>query len=172
MMAVMHAVLATALLLLAQDPPAKPPASSVDRLYLQDRSEIQGEILECSPSGRLKIRLKESGRPLEIGLEELARMRFTSDETRPQAPSGEQVRLAGGGLIGGRLTSFDGDVATVESGAGPLKVRRQDLKAILLGAPESPLPELREDKRDILIREIEKKGEAGTKPGRECVADY
>jgi len=172
MMAVMHAVLTSALLLLAQDPAAKPPASSVDRLYLQDRSEIQGEILECSPSGRLKVRLKESGRPFEIGLEELARLRFTSDETRPQAPSGEQVRLAGGGLIGGRLTSFDGEVAVVESGAGPLKVRRRDLKAILLGAPESPLPELREDKRDILIREIEKKGEGGGKPGRECVADY
>src|SRR4051812_12388259 len=126
MMAVMQTVLAAALLLLAQDPAAKKPAGSVDRIYLQDRSEVQGEILEGSASGRLKVRLKDPGRPFEVGIEELARLRFTSDEARPQAPSGEQVRLAGGGLIGGRLTSFDGEVAVVESGAGPLKVRRKD----------------------------------------------
>src|SRR4051812_16128074 len=133
MMAVMQTVLAAALFLLAQDPAAKKPAGSVDRPYLQDRSEGQGEILGCSGPGRLKVRGKDPGRPLEIGIEGLARLRFPSDETRPQAPAGEQVRLAGGGLIGGRLTSFDGEVAVVESGAGPLKVRRRDLKAILLG---------------------------------------
>jgi hypothetical protein len=172
MMAVMNAAMLTALLLLGQDPAPKSPAAPVDRLFLQDRSEIRGEILDCSASGRLKIKLKDHDRPLNVGLEELARLRFTTDEARPLAPAGEQVRLAGGGLIGGRLTSFDGEFAKVESGAGPLLVRRRDLKAILLGAPEAPLPELREDKRDILIREIERKAEGGAKPVRECVADY
>jgi len=171
MMAVMNAILAAAALLLAQDP-APGKEAFRDRLFLQDRSEIQGEILDCSPSGRLRVQLKGAPRPIEVGIEDVSRLRFTRDESRPQPPSGEQVRLVGGGLIGGRLDSFDGEVARLESGAGPLQVRRKDLKAILLGTPESPLPELREDKRDILIREIEKKGEAGAKPVRECVADY
>lgn len=172
MMAMMKPALVIAALLLGQEPVAKPPAAPIDRLVLQDRSEIQGQIVECTSSGRLKVKLKDLAQPVEVGVEELARLRFTLDETRPQSPSGEQIRLVGGGLIGGRLTSFDGEVAVVESGVGPLKLRRKDLKALLLGAPESPLPELREDKRDILIREIEKKTEAGARAVRECVADY
>jgi hypothetical protein len=169
MMAEMNAVLLAAVFLLAQDPVPKTP---VDRIFLQDRSEIRGEILECTSSGRIRVKLSTGDRPIDVGLEEVARLRFTTDEARPLVPAGEQLRLAGGGLIGGRLTSFDGEVARIDSGAGPLVVRRRDLKAILLGSPESALPELREEKRDILIREIEKKGEGGGKPLRECVADY
>lgn len=161
-----------ALLLAGQDPAPKPAVEAVDRLFLQDRSELRGEITDLSTAGRLKIRLANLQRPLDLGLEELARIRFTTDEARPALPAGEQIRLHGGGSIGGRVTSFDGELAVVESVAGALQLRRKDLKALLLGAPESPLPELRDDKRDILIREIDKKYEGVTKPVRECVAAY
>lgn len=171
-MAEMTPLLIAAALLLGQEPAPKPAPVAVDRLFLQDRSEIQGEILDCPPSGRLKVKLKDADRPLEIGIEELARLRFSTDDTRPQTASGEQLRLAGGGLIGGRLSSFDGEVAVIESGVGPLRVRRRDVKALLLGTPEAALPELREEKRDILIREAEKKADGAAKPGRECVAEY
>ncbi|MBV8880857.1 MAG: hypothetical protein JO332_12880, partial [Planctomycetaceae bacterium] len=164
-------VLLLALLAGAQEP-AKPAPETVDRLFLQDRSELRGEILECSAAGRLKLRIPELDRPVEFGLEELARLRFTTDEARPALPGGEQARLVGGGSISGRVRSFDGELAVVESAAGALKLRRRDLKALLLGTPEAPLPELRDDKRDILIREIEKKVEGVAKPSRECVADY
>ena len=164
-------VLASALLQ-AQEPAAKPAAQAIDRVFLQDRSELRGEIVGFSPAGRLRIKIAELDRPLDLGLEELARLRFTTDETRAAVPSGEQVRLAGGGGIGGRVTGFDGEVAVLESAAGTLQVRRKDIKALLLGAPEAPLPELRDDKRDVLIREIDKKFEGVTKPVKECLAEY
>lgn len=173
MMTAMKAwILLGSLLLAGQDSAPKPAAEAVDRLFLQDRSELRGGIEGLSPAGRLKIRLPNLTRPLDVGLEELARIRFTTDEARPAIPAGEQIRLNGGGSIGGRVKSFDGEVAVVDSVAGALELRRKDLKALLLGAPESPLPELRDDKRDILIREIDKKYEGVTKPVRECVADY
>lgn len=172
MMALMLPALLTAVLALVQDPAPKPAPESVDRIFLQDRSELRGDILGCTKSGRLQVRLAGIARPLELGLEEVARIRFTTDEARASASSGEQLRLAGGGAVSGKLLSFDGETAVVESAAGTLSLRRKDLKALLLGAPEAPLPELRDDKRDILIREIEKKVEGVTKPSRECVADY
>jgi streptogramin lyase len=159
-------------LALAQDPAPKPGGEVVDRVLFQDRSEQRGELLDCSAAGRLRMRMPGVEKPAEFGLEEVARLRFTTDETRPGVPGGEQIRFVGGGTVGGKLRSFDGETAVLDGAAGSLRVRRKDLKAILLSAPESPLPELREDKRDILIREVEKKVEGVAKPGRECVADY
>jgi len=158
------------MLLLAQEP-AAPPAA-VDRLFLQDRTELKGEILQISADGRLRLKLADLAKPVEFGMEELARLRFTTDEARPSVPGAEQVRLAGGGIIGGRVTSFDGESAVVESAGGPLRLRRKDLKALLLSAPEAPLPELQDTTRDVLIREVDRKPEGGGKAVKECVADY
>jgi outer membrane protein assembly factor BamB len=172
MMALMLPPLVAALLCLAQEPAPGAAPETVDRIFLQDRSELRGEILGCTSSGRLQVRLPGIERPLELGLEEVARLRFTTDEARPAVPAGEQFRLTGGGAISGKLQSFDGETAVVECAAGTVQLRRKDLKALLLAAPEAPLPELREDKRDILIREVEKKVEGVAKASRECVADY
>ncbi|HZE99533.1 MAG TPA: hypothetical protein VE981_21185, partial [Planctomycetota bacterium] len=167
----MRPLLLAALLALPQDPAAK-PGVAVDRIVLQDRSEVQGEIVECTVGGRLKVKLSGLERPVEVLLEDVARLRFTTDESRPKVPGPEQVRLVGGGSLGARVASFDGEIAVLDSAIGSLQVRRRDLKSILMSPPEGPLPELREDKRDILIREIEKKVEGVAKPVRECVADY
>jgi hypothetical protein len=157
---------------LVQAAPAATAPEAVDRVFFQDRSELRGEILDCGTSGRFTLRVPGIERPMELGFEEVARLRFTTDETRPAVPSGEQVRLVGGGILGGKLKSFDGEVAVVEGAAGPLQLKRKDLKAFLLSAPEAPLPELRDEKRDILIREVEKKVDGVAKPTHECVADY
>jgi hypothetical protein len=170
MMPVMTPAIAAVLFALVQE--RAPAPEAVDRVFFQDRSELRGEILECGPSGRFKLRVAGIERPLDLGFEDVARLRFSSDETRPGVPTGEQIRLAGGGILGGKVLSFDGEVAVVDSAAGPVKLRRKDLKALLLSAPEAPLPELRDDKRDILIREVEKKVDGVAKPSRECVADY
>ena len=45
------------------------------------------------------------------------------------------------------------------------------MKALLLGVPGATL-ELRDEKKDILIREIEKKVDGTDKTTRECVAEY
>jgi len=152
----------------AQETPAKKD-DPVDILYLHDRSEVRGEILEIGTSGRVKIRVSNLAKPAELGIEEIARLRFSADTARPSAPTGEQARLAGGGTISGKVTSFDGEVAVIESGVGPLRVRRNDLKALIFGSPASA-PELRDEKKDILIRDVEKTD--GGKTTRDTVADY
>jgi hypothetical protein len=143
-----------------------------DFLILHDRTTLRGEIVGYSAAGKLSVRTAASDRPFEVGLEEVSRLRFSSEESRPGTPAGEQARLAGGGTLVGKIASFQGDTAVLESAAGPLRLGRRDVKALLLNAPESPLPVLRDDKKDILIREVEKKPEGGEKPGRECVAEY
>lgn len=142
-----------------------------DHLFLQDRTEVRGEILEFSAAGRFKVRVSEADRPAEVGIEELSRLRFASDEGRPAAPTGDQLRLAGGGTISGKLASYNSDTAVVEGTAGILRVKRRDIRAILLANPES-MPEFREEKKDIILVESEKKPENGEKPVRECSAHY
>ena len=171
MMAAMRSALilaATAAALLAQEAPPKKD-EAVDVFILQDRSEIRGELVEFGPSGRLRIRQPNQSRPLEISVEELARLRFSLDTARPSPPSGEQARLAGGGTISGKVVSFDGETVVVESGVGALRLRRRDLKALFLGTPASS-PELRDEKKDILIRDVEKTD--GGKTTRDTVAEY
>jgi DNA-binding beta-propeller fold protein YncE len=157
----------------AQDKPEPAKADpATDVLFLQDRTELRGEILQYSASGRLKVKVSGSDKPVELGLEEVARLRFSSEESRPATPAGEQARLSGGGTLSGKLLSFDGEIAVLEGAAGPIRLRRGDLKAFLLGQPEAPLPTLRDEKKDILIREAEKKPEGNEKASRECVAEY
>src|SRR5579872_2643251 len=124
MMPVMLRPLVALLLGLTQDPAPKPGAEAVDRVFFQDRSELHGEIVDCTAAGRFKLRLAGVERPLEFGFEEVARLRFSSDESRPGAPSGEQVRVTGGGTLAGKVRSFDGEVAVVESAVGLLQLRR------------------------------------------------
>src|SRR5262245_32135258 len=157
-------------LFLAQDPQKK-VEPAVDYLFLQDRTELQGEIVEFGQAGRMKVRVNGLPKAIEVSLEDLARLRFSADETRPGNPAGEQIRLAGGGMVSGKLASYSGDVALLETTAGPLRIRRQDVKAMLLGTPGTTL-ELRDEKKDILIREIEKKVDGTDKTSRECVAEY
>src|SRR5689334_7694031 len=159
----------------AQDKAEPAPAKAddaTDVLCLQDRTEVRGEIIHFSASGRLKVRVAGSEKPAELALEEVARLRFSTEESRPGTPGGEQARLCGGGTLSGKIVSFDGDVAVLEGAAGPVRLRRGDLKALLLGQPESQLPTLRDEKKDILVREVDKKPEGAEKSVRECVAEY
>lgn len=172
MMSGMKTATAVLAVLLALQDAARKPAEPGDYLHLQDRTELKGDVEEFSAAGRIRIRTAGADKPVEVGLEEVSRIRFSNDETKPGTPTGEQVRLAAGGTLSGRLTSYEKDAAVVESAAGPVTLRRRDLKAILLGVPESLLPTLRDEKKDILIREIAKKAEGGEKPGKECVAEY
>jgi len=169
MAAMRSTLLLAALAAAAFQDAAKKDDGPVDILYLNDRSEVRGEIVDFAPSGRLKIRLAGPARPVEFGIEELARVRFSTDTTRPTPPSGEQARLAGGGTITGKVTSFDGDTAVIESASGPLRIHRRDLKAMFFGTPSSS-PELRDEKKDILIRDVEKVENGKTT--RDTVAEY
>ena len=83
----------------------------MDRVLLQDRTEIRGEIVEFTREGRLKLKMPKIARPLDLGIEEVLRLRFSADEARPEKPAGEQIRLSGGGSLSGRVASFDGEGA-------------------------------------------------------------
>jgi hypothetical protein len=162
--------LATALWAL-QEPPARPAGAATDVVVLQDSTELRGEILELSPAGRMKVRLPGGARPVELAIEEIARLRFSTDEKHLGTPAGEQARLADGGSISGRIASFENDVAVIESPSGPLRLKRRDLKALFLGTPDK-MPELRDDPKDLLIREVPGKAEGGAAAPREVVAEY
>lgn len=168
MMAAMKPSLIAAALLAFQE--AAPKNEAADFLVLQDRSELRGEIVEFSPTGRLKVRVPKAEKPAELAVEELAKLRFAADAGRPATPSGERARLAGGGTISGAMSSYENDVLVIQSVSGPLRIRRRDLNGLFFGAPATP-PELRDEKKDVLIRDVEKKGE-GDKTTRESLAEY
>jgi len=102
--------------------PEKKPETG-DFLYLQDRSVVKGEILQYAASGRLSVKTADGAKPVDIALEEVARLRFSSDESRPATPSGEQARLAGGGTVCGKIVSFGEDTAVVAFCLTPLAPR-------------------------------------------------
>ena len=49
-------LVAAAVWLLTQDPAPKKAEGPIDVLYLQDRTEVRGEILQYSASGRIKVK--------------------------------------------------------------------------------------------------------------------
>ena len=172
MMTLMRVPILAIVLLVFQEPAAKNIDPPVDRIFLQDHSEIRGEIVELNGEGRLKIRVPNVYRPLDLGLEEASRIRFTTDETRPAKAAGEQLRLAGGGSLSGRIVSFDGDSGVLECSTGVLTLKRRDIRAILLGIPGRPLPEIRDEKKDVIIHEVDRKREDADKGPRDCIAEY
>jgi hypothetical protein len=186
----MRAILAAWLLLAgAQDPvptpsgrskaapqePARPtppePDDGSDRVVLSDRTELRGEISGFEPAGLLRIRCREGGEILRMAVEEVVRLQFGKAEAvRPE--TGDQLRLFHGGTLTGRVVSFDGKGARIETSAGPFRIGRGDIRAISMGRLEGPMPELRDEKRDVLVREVERREEGRASPVRELVAEY
>ncbi len=148
------------------------PGEDADRIVLSDRTELEGELLGYEVPGVLRLREKEGGRVRGVSVEEVSRILFTREAAPRPDRSGEQARLSAGGTLTGKLRSFEGDWATVETPAGTFRVRRSDVKALILGPLPGPLPELREDAKDVLIREAERKEEGKETPARALVAEY
>jgi hypothetical protein len=153
-----------------QATPQQTVEDGVDRVLLLDRSEVCGEITGYEASGRLRIKDKDGGRTLELPIEDLAQLRFGPEEglIRPSEPV-DQVRLFHGGWVTGRILSFDGTTVMIESPAGKFHFRREDIKALFLGSLVAPSPDIRNESKDVLIREVE---EGREKPVRQAVAEY
>jgi hypothetical protein len=143
-----------------------------DRVLLADRNELRGEIAGYEAGGRLVFKEREARSPIRLALEEVARLQFGKDEGIQPDPKAEQVRLFHGGLLSGQIRSFDGRSVSVEGPGGAFRVARGDVKALSFGPLQGPLPELKEERKDILIREVERKEEGKEKPVRENVAEY
>jgi hypothetical protein len=170
------AALAALLLAAPQDAATPKPAAArgdgLDHIILTDRSEVRGAILSIDASGALEVRVKDGDRVIRLGVEETARIQFGSEDPVQIDPQGQQLRLYHGGSVSGKLKSFDGSTAVLETTSGPFRLRRQDVKLIVLAPLGGPLPEIKEEKRDILIRVVEKKEEGREKPVQTLVADY
>jgi len=171
----MKTLAAVVLALWAQQPPAAAPGGADDpgdRVLLADRNEMRGEIAGYEAAGKLIFKERDGRKPVKFALEDVSRLQFGKEEGIQPDPKAEQVRLYYGGLLSGRIRAFDGRTVTVEGPGGAFKVGRGDVKALSLAALQGPLPELKEERKDILIREVEKKEEGKEKPVRENVADY
>jgi len=154
----------------AATPKPAPRGDGLDRVILTDRSELRGSIVSIDASSSLEIKVKD--RVIRVGVEEVSRLLFGADDPVPPDPLVQQLRLFHGGSVSGRLKSFDGTAAVLDSSSGPFRIRRSDIKMIVLAPLGGPLPEIKEEKRDILIRAVEKKEEGREKPVTTLVADY
>jgi hypothetical protein len=141
-----------------------------DRILLTDRTERRGEITGCDSTGCLELRETEGGRKVRILAEEVRRIRFGSDESPQSDPRAERLHLFNGGSLSGRLRSYEGGVAEIETPAGTFRVRRADIRSLSLAPILGTFPELKEEKKDILIDEVTR-GE-GAEAKKECSARY
>jgi hypothetical protein len=153
-------------------PAAKGGEEGVDRILLSDRSELRGAISGIDVSGSLQVRLKDSSRTVRIALEEVARLHFGAEESVHFDPQAQQLRLYHGGAVTGQVKSFDGTMVQIDAPSGTLRIRRSDIKSIVLAPPGGPMPDLKDEKKDILIHAVEKKEEGREKPVTTLVAAY
>jgi hypothetical protein len=170
-------LLGTLVLFSPQDPKDAKPAPKAgeekfDRILLSDRSEVRGSISGIDVSGTLHVRVKDSDRVIRIAVEEIARLHFGSEESVQFDPQGQQLRLYHGGAVSGQLKSFDGKTAQIDAPSGTYRIRRADIKSIVLAPLAGPMPDLKDEKKDILIHAVEKKEEGKEKPISVLVAEY
>ncbi|HYF00407.1 MAG TPA: PQQ-binding-like beta-propeller repeat protein [Planctomycetota bacterium] len=128
-----------------------------ERLVLSDRTELRGLAAAVDDAGAVRFRDRASGRELAVAPEEIGRIVF-SDELPVRDPAAEQLRLHLGGTLSGRVRSADAEAVILEHPAGTLRVRRDGIRAIVLGPLGGAAPELKEEPADILLRE----GDDGT----------
>ncbi len=151
--------------------PQDGPAAGEDvRILTADHAERRGRITGFDSSGCLEILDPESGRKARLIVEEVRKIRFGKDAPLPFDPKAERVRLLDGGTLSGRLRSFEEGVATMEAPAGTFRIPRGAIRSIslapVLGAP----PEIKDGKKDVLLREAAKAAGGDGKP--ECSASY
>ncbi len=149
-----------------------PQEEGGDRITTVDRPEVRGRITRYDPEGILHVAESDGGRSLRIPVEEVVRLRFGGDANpKPGGPE-EQVFLRQGGMLSGKVRSYEGGVAVVENAAGTFRLNRGDIRSITFGPVRAVLPEIREEKADLLILDVEKEGEGGGKPRREGRIEY
>ncbi len=146
------------------------PADGEDCVFLIDRVEFHGRITACDPSGVIEIKEREGGRRRQIVPEAVRCIRFGKDDVAAFPQKGERVYLAQGGMLSGRLVAYGGGTATVETPAGTFRVGREMIRSLVVGPLAGAIPEVKDEKKDVLIREIPAAGGEGR--GVEAVVQY
>jgi len=147
-------------------PQEKPAADEADRILLTDRTERRGEITGCDPSGILEVRDRETGRKGGLVVEQVRKIRFGRDEIVLADAKSERLYLSQGGTLSGRLLGYEGGVASIETPAGTFRVRRADIRSIFLGPLQGQFPEIKEERKDVLVQEAVKAGGDGKLEGQ------
>lgn len=120
------------------------------RVLLSDRTEVKGEIAGYEAPGYLVVR--RGGRDRRIPVEEVARLQFARAPKVALEASAERVRLFHGGRLTGTVRSFREGRIEIETPSGVLALRRADVRSIHLAPPKLPLPELKDEAADVLVR--------------------
>jgi hypothetical protein len=145
----------------AQEKPAPQPAGP-DRVMTSQRETLSGEITALEDGANLL--LKTPSRTLRLSIEEVSRITF-EDAPKVAAAAPQRLQLVQGGLLGGAVAYADGR-ATVDGPNGSFTIARKDVKSIVLGSIEGSLPELKDEKKDILLYLSE------SEKGKEMKAEY
>ncbi|HXG61355.1 MAG TPA: PQQ-binding-like beta-propeller repeat protein [Planctomycetota bacterium] len=147
-------------------PPTRPPGppqserhateqlpEDVERLFLVDRTELRGRLVDVQAAGVAVFREGQAGRERRLPLEEATHLLFGSGGPVRPDPQAEQVRLLHGARLSGRVESFDGRRLVLEASFGRLTLAREDIRSLSLSPLRGAPPEVREEPRDILIAE-------------------
>lgn len=128
-----------------------------DRVILAGREEYSGRILALDADGTLNFETK-AGRQYRFPVERLHRIHFGKlDPVRPD-PRMPRIQFLHGTTLSARVQRIaDGEVSFHVLGR-EFKVRRSDVRHFQLRPLDGLPPELRDEKKDVVILEEEKDG--------------
>ncbi len=124
------------------------PQAAVDRVLTAQRETVIGEIVEYDPAGTLVF--KTSARTLRIPIEEVSRLTF-EEQPKVVAATGQRLSLVQGGLLTGTITSYADGKFAIETENGSFVVSRRDVKSAVFAALDGTLPELKDEKKDVML---------------------
>ena len=121
---------------------------AADRILTAQRETLIGEVVEYDPAGTLVF--KTSARTLRIPIEEVSRLTF-EEQPKVTAATGQRITLCQGGQLTGTITGYEDGKFAIETENGSFTVSRKDVKSAVFGALDGSLPELKDEKKDVLL---------------------
>lgn len=156
-------------LVIAVLPLAAPAQEDTDRVVLAQRDELTGKVVGHDADGSLRIQTT-GGQTVRVPIERVQRVVFGKPGAVQSNTQSARVQFFHGTIVTGTADAIQGDDVTVTCLGGALRVRRGDIKLIVLAVLKSPPPEIKDEKKDFAVREIEKK--EGEKTVTAAVVEY
>ncbi len=147
----MRWILAAAILL--------PQDDSGERLVLTSGEEMLGSVSGFDADGSLRFRTK-AGRLLRIPIERVHRLQFQKVEAVQTDPRVSRIQFVHGTSLAAPTPVLKDGLIRFHAWGTEFRVRRDHLRTLHVSPLEGPMPEVKEDKRDIAILEEEKKASA------------
>ncbi|MBI2899553.1 MAG: PQQ-binding-like beta-propeller repeat protein [Planctomycetes bacterium] len=127
-----------------------------ERVTLAGREELAGRITGCDAGGTIRFRTK-AGRDLSIPVERIVRIQFRKPEAVRHDPAAPRVQFFHGSILSGTVAGFRDRKLTVAALGREFHVRREDVRMVQFGPIEGAMPETKDEKKDLVIAENDKK---------------